>query len=261
MIMANNFLDHFFALRNKKVMVTGCCGQLGMVICKSFLDVGSIVIGVDLDVEKGNRIDDENISYHSCDITKKESLSNLFNDLYDIDESVDVLINNAGVSTFENFEDRTETQFEWVTDVNLKGTFLCTQEYFKHQGKNKSGNIVNIASIYGVISPDPRIYEDGDRKNSEVYGATKAGVIQMTKYFAIHLAQNGIRVNSVSPGGIYNPENPQKPKFVQEYSKRNPMRRMANADEMTGAILFLSSNASTYVTGINLMVDGGMSCW
>jgi NAD(P)-dependent dehydrogenase (short-subunit alcohol dehydrogenase family) len=261
MIITNNYLDQIFALRGKKVLVTGCCGQLGIVICKSFLDVGSIVIGVDLDVENGDRIDHKNISYHSCDITKKQLLSNLFNDLYVHGESVDVLINNAGVSTFENFEDRTESEFEWVTDVNLKGTFLCIQEYFKYQGNNKSGNIVNIASIYGVISPDPRIYEDGDRKNSEVYGATKAGIIQMTKYFAIHLAKNGIRVNSVSPGGIFNSENPQKPKFIQEYSKRNPMGRMANANEMTGAILFLSSSASTYVTGLNLVVDGGMSCW
>jgi NAD(P)-dependent dehydrogenase (short-subunit alcohol dehydrogenase family) len=120
---------------------------------------------------------------------------------------------------------------------------------------------VNIASIYGEISPDPKIYLDGDRKNSEVYGATKAGVIQMTKYFAVHLAEKGLRVNAVSPGGIYNPETPQSERFIKEYSKRNPMGRMAMANEILGAILYLSSDTSSYVTGHNLVVDGGMSCW
>jgi len=105
------------------------------------------------------------------------------------------------------------------------------------------------------------MYKEGDRKNSEVYGATKAGIIQMTKYFAVHLAENQIRVNVVSPGGIYNSENPQSENFVNEYSKRNPTGRMANTDEMLGAVLFLASNTSTYVTGHNMVVDGGMSCW
>lgn len=256
-----NYLNHLFSLQKRKVIVTGACGQLGVAICQSFLDAGSIVIGIDVDIENGKQIDDENVSYYTCDIVEKPSLTKLFNELYIKYESIDVLINNAGVSTFENFEDRTESAFDWVSDVNLKGTFLCIQEYFLHQKNYNTGNIVNIASVYGLISPDPRIYEDGDRKNSEVYGATKAGIIQMTKYFAVHLASAGIRANAVSPGGIYNAENPQKESFVREYSKRNPMQRMANSEEMVGAILFLASKASTYVTGINLVVDGGMSCW
>ena len=112
-----------------------------------------------------------------------------------------------------------------------------------------------------MISPDPSIYHEDDRKNSEVYGATKAGIIQMTKYFAVHLAEKNIRVNAVSPGGIFNVENPQSAYFVDEYSKRNPMNRMANTGEILGAVLYLASDASSYVTGHNLVVDGGMSCW
>ena len=195
------------------------------------------------------------------DIANKQSVVDLFNELYRNQISIDVLINNAGVSTFEPFEKRLEDEFDYVTNVNLKGTFFCIQEYFKHQKIHGKGNIVNIASIYGQISPDPKIYLDGDRKNSEVYGATKAGVIQMTKYFAVHLAENGLRVNAVSPGGIYNPKTPQSEYFVNEYSKRNPMNRMANTEEMLGAVLYLASDASSYVTGHNLVVDGGMSCW
>jgi gluconate 5-dehydrogenase len=165
------------------------------------------------------------------------------------------------VSTFEPFQERTEKSFNWVFDVNLKGTFLCINEYYKYQKKYKKGNIINIASIYGLISPDPRIYEENDRKNSEIYGATKAGIIQMTKYFAVHLAENKIRVNAISPGGFLNPDNPQSEKFISNYSHRNPMGRMANSDEILGAIFYLASDASSYTNGHNLIMDGGMSCW
>jgi NAD(P)-dependent dehydrogenase (short-subunit alcohol dehydrogenase family) len=257
----NTHFDQLFNLNDKIIFITGACGQLGKVISQGFLDAGAIVIGVDIEINKSNIIKDDKISYHSLDIANKQSVVDLFNELYRNQISIDVLINNAGVSIFEPFEKRTEDEFVYVTDVNLKGTFFCIQEYFQHQKIYGKGNIVNIASIYGEISPDPKIYLDGDRKNSEVYGATKAGVIQMTKYFAVHLAENGLRVNAVSPGGIYNSKNPQSEYFIDEYSKRNPMGRMANVEEMLGAILFLASDASTYVTGQNLVVDGGMSCW
>ena len=260
MSKSNNYLSHLFGLDGKTVLVTGACGQLGKFICQGFLDAESVVIGADLNLDQNNVIQDDNISYYSLDIVSKQSVKLFFNELYKKHTSIDVLINNAGVSTFEHFEDRPEESFDWVLDVNLKGTFFCIQQYFSHKNIDK-GNIVNIASVYGLISPDPRIYREGDRKNSEVYGATKAGIIQMTKYFAVHLAQNGIRVNSISPGGIYNPDNPQSERFINEYSKHTPMGRMANAEEMMGAVLYLASDASSYVTGHNLVVDGGMSCW
>ena len=258
---SKKYLDHLFGLEGKTALITGAVGQLGKVICLGFLDAESVVIGADLNLGKKNIIQDDNISYHSLDITSKHSVEKLFNKLYKKYSSIDILINNAGVSTFEPFEDRLEESFDWVSDVNLKGTFLCIQEYFKHQKNNKCGNVVNIASIYGLISPDPKMYRKGDRKNSEVYGATKAGIIQMTKYFAVHLAEKNIRVNAVSPGGIFNTENPQSEYFIGEYSKRNPMGKMANAEEIMGAVLYLVSDASSYVTGHNLVVDGGMSCW
>jgi len=261
MIKSNNYLDHLFGLDSKTVFVTGAVGQLGKVICQGFLDVGSKVIGVDLKIDQNKIIQHNNISYYSLDITSKQSVQSLFNDLQEDHLTIDVLVNNAGVSAFEPFEDRPEESFDWVSNVNLKGTFFCIQEYYNHKKKQGNGNIINIASIYGLISPDPNIYRDGDRKNSEVYGATKAGIIQMTKYFAVHLAKKNIRVNTVSPGGIINTENLQSEYFISEYSKRNPMGRMANVEEMLGAVLYLASDASTYVTGHNLVVDGGMSSW
>jgi NAD(P)-dependent dehydrogenase (short-subunit alcohol dehydrogenase family) len=115
--------------------------------------------------------------------------------------------------------------------------------------------------MYGVISPDFRIYSDNDRKNSEVYGATKAGVIQMSKYFAVHLADRNIRTNSISPGGVYNPKSPQADVFIKSYEYRCPMNRMANSDEISNVALFLGSQLSSYVNGQNITVDGGMSAW
>lgn len=259
---SGDYLNKFFGIDKKTVLVTGATGQLGHTICKAFIDLGARVIGADVEMNEKKMLQDSNISYVSLDITNKQSVEDVFGKLYHKYGCIDVLINNAGVSTFEPFEERTEASFDWVSNVNLKGTFFCIQEYVKNQKNIKQqGNIINIASIYGIISPDPRVYQDGDLKNSEVYGATKAGIIQMTKYFAVHLAYYEIRVNAVSPGGIFNNENPQSEYFINEYSKRNPMGRMADSEEMLGAIIFLSSDASSYVTGHNLVVDGGMSCW
>mgnify|MGYP001468279426 CR=1 FL=1 len=250
-----------FSLNNKVILVTGACGQLGKIICQGLLDMNAFVIGSDSNIIDDELIHHDNISYVSLDISKGNSVKKIFRELYEKNDSIDVLINNAGVSTFEPFEERSEKQFDWVFDVNLKGTFLCIKEYHYHQKKNNKGNIINIASVYGLISPDPRIYKIGDRKNSEIYGATKAGVIQMTKYFAVHLAEDKIRVNAISPGGVYNKNNPQSEEFILEYSIRNPMGRMANSDEILGGIYYLASDISSYTNGHNLIMDGGMSCW
>ena len=197
------------------------------------------------------------------DITKSKDVNLVFKKIYNEFGRIDVLINNAGVSTFEPFEIRPEDKFDWVMDVNLKGTFNCIQcltNLFDLNNQDKA-SIVNIASIYGLISPDFRIYTDLDRKNSEIYGASKAGIIQMSKYFAVHLAERNIRCNSVSPGGIFNPENPQGKDFISKYSDRCPMKRMAKSEEIIGAIVYLSSDLASYTTGQNITVDGGTSAW
>jgi len=258
----NNYFDKLFNLAGKVVVVTGATGQLGDQICLGFKKSGSKVVGVDkvLNNQKMQRTED--CSYLEIDIQRKESVLETFNKIYDQHNSIDILINNAGVSCFEPFEERNEELFDWVMDVNLKGTFFCIQEYAKRERKNNHvGSIVNIASMYGIISPDPRIYTDCMRKNSEVYGATKAGIIQMTKYFAVHLAERDIRVNCVSPGGLYNPDEPQGEDFIKNYSYRNPMGRMGNSEEIVGAVLYLSSNAASYTNGQNIVVDGGMTSW
>jgi NAD(P)-dependent dehydrogenase (short-subunit alcohol dehydrogenase family) len=247
---------------DKVVIVTGATGQLGKALCSTYKNLGCKVIG--WDVLSPGEIE-VNYEYFQVDVTKKNQVEETLLKSIEISKKIDIFINNAGVSTFEPFEQRSEDKFDWVMDVNLKGTFFCIQSLVNNFDNLKltqsPPNIINIGSFYGVISPDYRIYEDGDRKNSEIYGATKAGIIQMTKYFAVHLAQREIRVNAVSPGGIFNPDNPQSKNFIDKYSLRCPMKRMANVEEIIGAIIYLSSNAASYTTGQNIIVDGGMSCW
>lgn len=255
-----NFIDQLFNLKNKVVVVTGANGQLGTTFCTAFKETGSKVIGIDSNIDN-NRVD--GVEYFKANITKKNEISDVFLKIMKKYGAFDILINNAGVSTFEPFELRPEDKIDWVMDVNLKGSFFCIQSYVNlfDEYKLKSGSIINIASLYGLISPDFRIYTDCDRKNSEIYGATKAGVIQLTKYFAVHLANRNIRVNAISPGGIFNPANPQGEDFIKNYSFRCPMKRMAKVEEIIGALVYLASDAASYTTGSNMILDGGMSCW
>ncbi len=250
--------NSLFSLDGKLAIVTGATGQLGSKFCEALDQSGAKVIGIDLKESK-----DFPYPVYACNISDEDNVSAVFEEINKDHGAPSILINNAGVSTFENFEDRKAESFDWVMDTNLKGTFLCLQKFVALADKNKIKNasIVNIASMYGIISPDFRIYTDCDRKNSEVYGATKAGVIQMTKYFAVHLADRNIRVNAVSPGGILNPESPQGEDFQSHYAFRCPMKRMALAEEMVGAVVYLSSPAASYTNGLNMVIDGGMSCW
>ena len=260
--MNKDFLNSLFGLEDKVVLITGATGQLGHEICKAYLEAGARIIGADKELNSKKMIDSGKADYISMDIANKKSVTDSFAQACSKYDRLDILVNNAGVNVFEPFEERAEESFDLVMDTNLKGTFFCIQEYVKHiKEREGKGNIVNIASFYGLISPDFRIYTDCKRKNPEVYGATKAGVIQMTKYFAVHLAQYNIRVNSISPGGIFNPESPQGEDFIKNYSYRCPMGRMADADEIIGGLLYLSSDASTYTNGHNIVIDGGFSCW
>jgi NAD(P)-dependent dehydrogenase (short-subunit alcohol dehydrogenase family) len=252
-------IDSLFQLKDKVIVITGAHGQLGRNFSQAFLSAGAKVIGLDLPTNQAGL---DNVEYLNCNILNENEILNAFIYIKEKYRNAHTLINNAGVSTFEPFMERPEEKFDFVMDVNLKGTFLCIRNFVKIFDDLKiPKSIINIASMYGLISPDPRIYTDCGRNSPEIYGATKAGVIQMTKYFAVHLAQSNIRVNAISPGGILNPEQPQGEDFQNNYSYRCPMKRMAKADEMCGAAIYLASATSTYTNGTNIIIDGGMSCW
>lgn len=255
-----SYLENLFNLKDKTAVVTGGAGQLGSRISEALKGAGAHPVVLDIAFPKKKQ---KGVDYHKLDITKKEQVARAFGKIAKENGAIDILVNNAGVSVFEPFEKRKEKSIDLVMDVNLKAALFCIQSYVSEYDKRRqsSGAIVNIGSVYGVISPDYRIYTDCDRKNSEIYGTTKAGIIQMTKYFAVHLADRNIRVNAVSPGGIYNPVNPQGEDFVKNYSFRCPMKRMARDTEIGPAVIYLASDAASYTTGQNVIVDGGMTCW
>jgi len=260
--MGASFLEKIFNLMNKTVLITGATGQIGYELCKTFEQAGCKVIGTDLDILQGHRHELPNVEYVALDVRSKQAVSEVIENVITRYEGLDILINNAGVNTFELSEERPEEKFDWVMDVNLKGTFFCIQAYARlTKGQQDNGCIINTGSHYGVVSPDFRIYTDLPRRNSEVYGATKAGIIQMTRYFAVELAERNIRVNCVSPGGVFNPENPQGEQFRQHYAHRCPMKRMAETVEISGAFVYLASDVASYTTGQNIVIDGGFTAW
>ena len=258
-----------YNLTGHTVFITGAAGQLGSCMVKAFNQCNAKVIATDIDISnlKEQSIkyswDEDQVLIKSCDITKKESVTEAININKNSFPPISILINNAAISVFENYLEREESSIDLVMDVNIKGVIFCIQEFIKNFIKYKipNGSIINIGSYYGIVSPDPRIYTDSDRKNSEIYGASKAGIIQMTKYFAVHASKYGIRTNSVSPGGILNEENPQGEDFQKNYSYRCPLSRMAKVDEIVGSVVFLASSAASYINGHNLIIDGGSSSW
>ena len=179
-----------YNIQDHVIVITGAAGQLGQAIVSRAISLGAKVACLDTSLENLEKISISNgwgdsVLLFQSDITNKESIELTFNQIVNKYNKIDALINNAGVSVFDPWFDRNEEDFDWVMNVNLKGTFNCMKEFFKLLiDSNYPGAVVNVASHYGIISPDPKIYTDCDRRNSEIYGATKAGVIQMTKYFA-----------------------------------------------------------------------------
>ena len=242
----------------KSVLITGAAGQLGGTFCAGFKAAGATVLASDISSTGVDRTICD--AFYEMDIASLESVQSRFAELCDAFGPLDILVNNAGTAVFEHFDDRTEDDLDEVFDVNVKGTFWCTREFAKLP-ERMGTRIVNIASLHGVVSPDPRVYTDLARASPEIYGITKAGIVQMTKYFAVHLADRGIQVNAVSPGGVFNPKKPQGEDFRKHYAHRCPMSRMAHQEEIASGVLYLASDAARYVNGHNLVIDGGYTAW
>jgi len=236
----------------KKAILTGANGQLGLEFLKTLIQENYIVYAIDLKLH--NLPKHEQIIPILLDITDEENVHKFYTSL----SSVNLLINNAGIGVFSSFEERTAAEFKNVMNVNLLGTFLMSQGAVKKMKESGGGKIVHIGSIYGLVSSDERIYGDSGRNNSEVYSATKAGVIHMTKYMATHFAKYNILTNCISPGGIYNQ---QSEEFIQNYEYKNPMNRMGRPNDLQSTLKYLISEETQYLNGQNIAVDGGFIAW
>lgn len=246
-----------YPLKGKKVLVTGATGQLGSAIVERCLQEGAYVYITDIhsalpkerarSLQKGSQFE-----YLQLDVTDEKSVKKVFGGI----KALDVLINTAGIGVFTPLEARTAKEIDAVMDVNIKGTILCSLKASLRLLK-RGGRIVNFGSIYGVVPADKKIYGSSGRNSSEIYAATKAGVIHITKYLAAYLADKGITVNAVSPGGVASPI--QTKEFVENYVRKTPLGRMAHAADIVNAVLFLTSDDSNYITGQNIVVDGGFT--
>ena len=253
-------INNFFNFKNKVILITGCNGQLGHDISNFFLDLGSIVYGID--TSNNQKIKNPNFFFKKADISKHKNVENFLKKIFKDNNKLDIIINNAAKSFFTPFYKRRKKEIDETLDSNLTGPINIIKEYYKLRKKNlsKKCNIINIASVYGVVSPDFKIYDSKDRINSEIYGASKAGLIQLTKYFAAFLAKENIIINSISPGGILN-KKVQSKKFVKNYSKRVPMGKMGSTFDICIALLYFASDKVEYTTGQNLIIDGGLTTW
>lgn len=264
-----------FSLKNKTAIVTGALGLIGKEHCKALSEAGANVVVTDLIenacTEFAKSLSTESIGA-SLDVTNPDSIKQLRDKILAKFGHIDVLVNNAAINDmFENpkaaneqsrFENYPLELWQKSLDVNLTGVFLCSQILGTEMAKQKSGSIINIGSTYGITGPDQSLYIDVNGTQSfykpPAYSATKGAIIMFTKYLAAYWGKGGVRVNTLTPGGV---ENFQDDFFIKKYSEKTPLGRMANPSDYKGALIFLASDASSYMTGANLIVDGGWTSW
>lgn len=260
-----------FSLKGKTAIVTGACGLIGYHHCKALAEAGANVVLADMDEAKCKAKAAELGSKHlgiGVDVSHKESLLKARTAIMETFGSIDVLVNNAAINDmFENplmageqsmFENYPLDMFELSLKVNVLGVFLCAQVFGSPMAMQGKGSIINVASTYGMVGPDQSIYVNKEGKRSfyksPSYPTTKGAVINFTRYLAAYWGNKGVRVNTLSPGGV---ENGQDDYFIENYSSRTPLGRMAKPTDYKGALVFLASDASAYMSGANLVVDGG----
>ena len=260
-----------FSLEGKTAIVTGASGLIGQKHCEALAAAGANVVVADiLELQSknvANALGEKHLGL-KLDVTSQASLDRAKELILERYGRIDILVNNAAINDmFENpelakdlsaFENYPLEAFRKSIEVNVLGMFLCSQVFGKVMAEQGSGSIINVASTYGMVGPDQSIYRDeADNQTffkSPSYPTTKGAVINFTRYLAAYWGHKGVRVNTLSPGGV---ENAQNEFFVKNYAAKTLLGRMAEATDYQGAVVFLASEASSYMTGANLVVDGG----
>lgn len=265
--MTEKIFPEKFSLKDKIAVVTGGAGLIGKSVAIGLAQAGAKVYVADInekagiEIEKQNKKSDLKLKWIELDITDVSSISSCINKVVKDDKRIDIWINCAYPRTSDwsdKFEDIKYESWKKNVDMHMNGYFLCCQKIAKQMKKQKKGSIINFSSIYGVVGPDFSIYEETNTTMPAVYSAIKGGIITFTKYLSTYYAKHGIRVNAVCPGGIYDNQ-PQA--FVKKYEEKTPLRRMGKPEEIAGSVIFLASDASSYITGHILMIDGGWTAW
>jgi NAD(P)-dependent dehydrogenase (short-subunit alcohol dehydrogenase family) len=267
-----------FSIAGRIAVVTGGLGQLGREYTRSLVSAGARVAVIDVTDDAarlrsafGQLVDDGLVALFKADITVRRQLEEALAAITDSWGVPHVLVNNAALdsppdaSAAENgpFETYPEASWDRVMEVNVKGTMLCCQVFGGAMAQQGRGSIINIASIYGTVSPDQTIYEYRRRRGElffkpVAYSASKSAIYNLTRYLATYWGAKGVRVNTLTLAGVFNNQDEE---FLREYTRRMPIGRMARSDEYGGAVVFLASDASSYMTGSTLTLDGGWTAW
>jgi len=269
-----------FDMTGQVAIVTGGPGLLGKEFCRTLAEAGAVVVVADINGVGAEAAAETLVKdgYQArgvrTDVTNPESVQALVDKTLKTYGRLDVLVNSAALdpkfdpqalaarsTPLGSFEDYPVDAWRQALDVNLTGMFLCCQAAVRPMLVQGKGVLINICSTYGLVGPDQRLYQRDGKQTSYkpvYYSVTKAGVLGLTRYLATYYAGKNIRANALTPGGVFNGHDEV---FLQAYSARTVMGRMANKDEMNGALLFLASDASSYMTGANLVVDGGWTTW
>jgi NAD(P)-dependent dehydrogenase (short-subunit alcohol dehydrogenase family) len=262
-------------LEGRVAIVTGAFGRLGPLWCEALVDAGATVVGIDLPTAKAperfsavQRRAGDRLRSFSADVRDRASLEAARDRCVKDAGTPSVLVNNAGIdqppgpATTWRIEDIPVEVFRGTVDVNLVGAFQAAQVFGPGMVEAGRGSIINIGSLYASVSPDARFYDhlptDPPFLKPPAYGASKAALVNLTRYLATHWGPHGVRVNALSPGGV---EGGQDPDFKRKFVARVPLGRMASLDDLRGPLIFLASDVSSYVTGIELRVDGGFTSW
>jgi NAD(P)-dependent dehydrogenase (short-subunit alcohol dehydrogenase family) len=267
--------SNLFSLVGKTALVTGSAGLLGRQHCEALAEAGANVVVTDTDLETcfqmAKALPTESLAL-KLDVTDPLSIKTALNDSLAVYKQIDILINNAAINDMvehqqqapllQSFEEYSIIAWEKQLNVNITGVFLCCQIIGGSMASKRSGSIINIASSYALVAPNQTLYRDSQGKQQFIknaaYPVTKAAVLSLTRYLAAYWGNQGVRVNALSPGGV---ENHQEDWFIKNYASRTPLNRMALPQDYHGAIIFLASDAALYMTGANLVVDGGWTIW
>lgn len=260
----NQTIQQLFNLKGKKALITGGAGYLGKAMAETLLELGAevILVGRTTDTlqkvkaELENQIQGAKVTYQTLDLMDSDAVKKAISKI----SNLDILINNAWSGNKNSFESISFEDWEYDINMSLNSTFKLIKMTHPLLKESK-GVILNIASMYGHVAPDYRMYNKGEYVNPPSYGAAKAGIIQLTKYLGSFLAPDGIRVNVLSPGTFPHLETQQDPEFMKRLAEKNPMNRIGVPEDLKGAVALLCSPASAYMTGQNICVDGGWTIW
>lgn len=263
-------LSELFDLNNKVALVTGGNGWLGGAICEALAEYHATVFLASRDIEKSKK-KAENLTKKygnvnvpiQMDISDEENVCSVINHIIKMYQHIDVLVNNSYFGAGGKFHEMPYENFQKSLQGSLGGAFLCTKPVLHQMLKQKNGSIINIGSMYGMVPPHIHIYDTPCEKNYNPigYGVGKAGIIHFTKYIAAIYGEYGIRCNCISPGPFPSPVVREDEEFIRRLEKQNPMGRIGEPEDLKGAILLLASQASSYINGQNIAIDGGWTSW